>query len=150
LKQHGEPKREMNRHSLSLAVIGVVGLMATGCLIGPTIRGNGEIRSETRDVSGFEAISVSGSGKAIITQGDREGLEIRADENLLPHLVTEVRGGELRIGWRGNLRFTEAPVFRIEVKALERLELSGSLSAEVDRLETARLEAGISGSGAVR
>jgi hypothetical protein len=125
--------------------------ITTGCVMYPGIPGSGTIVSVTREVEGFDSISVGGSGSVQITQGDTESLEVQADDNLLPYLRTEVSGGELKIWWdRGNLRFTKGPVYTIAVKNLENLHLSGSLHAEMDRLNTERFEGRISGSGKIK
>lgn len=128
-----------------LVLIGIV-----GCSVVPSIRGNGVKLAEKREVGEFHGVAIAGSGRAIIARADRESLEVEADENLLPYIEAEVRGGDLHIGMRGNLSFTEGPVFRIGVRDLDRLHLSGSLRAEVDRLEAERFQVGVSGSGNVR
>jgi len=75
-------------------------------------------------------------------------LEVKVDDNLLEYLRTEVSGHELKIWWeRGNLRFSKGPVYTLAVRDLERLHLSGSLHAEMDRLQTEDFEGRISGSG---
>ncbi|MFM1945667.1 MAG: hypothetical protein RI897_4649, partial [Verrucomicrobiota bacterium] len=131
--------------AMVLVLIGVA-----GCSVVPSIRGNGVKVSEEREVGEFHGLAIAGSGRAIITRADKESLEVEADENLLPYIEAEVRGGDLHIGMRGNLSFTEGPVFRIGVRNLDRLHLSGSLRAEVDRLEAERFEVGVSGSGNVQ
>jgi hypothetical protein len=134
---------------LSAALLALAGV-TSGCVMYPGIPGSGTIVSETRSVEGFDAVSVGGSGTVYITQGDTESLQVQADDNLLPYLRTEVSGGELKIWWeRGNLRFSKGPVYTLEVKKLERLELSGSLRAEIDRLKAENFEGRISGSGKI-
>jgi hypothetical protein len=116
----------------------------------PGIAGNGTIASESRSVTGFNAVSVGGSGTIRITQGNQEGLEVQADENLLPYLRTEVSGGHLKIWWdHRNLRFSKAPTYTLEVKQLEELNLSGSLRAEINQLNTEDFDGRISGSGKI-
>ncbi len=122
----------------------------SGCVMYPAIPGSGNIISESREVSGFHAVSFGGAGSVRITQGATESLRVEADDNLLPYLRTEVSGGELRVDWKqGNLRFTKPPVYTLEVKELDALHLSGSLHAKMDRLNTERFESRISGSGKI-
>jgi hypothetical protein len=124
--------------------------MTSGCVMYPGIPGSGTIVSELREVSDFRAVSIGGAGTVRITQGDTESLEVKADDNLLPYLRTEVSGGRLKIWWeRGNLRFSKTPVYTLEVKRLEELHLSGSLHAEMDRLSEETFEGRISGSGKI-
>jgi hypothetical protein len=139
-------KREL---MVSLAAVAVAAL-TSGCVVYPAISGSGVIVSETRAVADFDAVSVGGSGILRISQGDRESLEVRVDDNMLPYLRTEVSGGELKIWWeRGNLRFSKRPEFILEVKQLEDLSLSGSLHAEMERLSAGEFAAQISGSGKI-
>jgi hypothetical protein len=140
----------MNIRSSHLLISVLVFLLSTGCVSPPPIYGNGEIVAEDREVSGFDAVSVGGSGHLTITQGDQESLIIEADENLLPYLESVVRGSELKIRQtRNNLRFSEKPVYTVQLKNLNKLRLSGSLKAEMEQLETEDLDAAISGSGRI-
>jgi hypothetical protein len=133
-----------------LPVLLLVASITSGCVMYPGIPGSGTIVSETRAVEGFKSVSVGGSGTLRITQGDTESLEVEADDNLLPYLRTEVSGGELKIWWeRGNLRFTKSPVYTLGVRRLERVHLSGSLQAQMDRLTTEKFAGHISGSGKI-
>ena len=140
----------MKRILVLPAVLLTLAGITSGCVMYPGIPGSGTMVSETRSVEGFDAVSVGGSGTIHITQGDTESLEVQADDNLLPYLRTEVSGGELKIWWeRGNLRFTKGPVYTLGVKQLEKLNLSGSLHAEMDRLTAENFEGRISGSGKI-
>ena len=73
---------------------------------------------------GFESVSFAIPGELIITQGDREALEIEALSSDLPNIVTEVRDGTLTIGRQGPEPFSpfRAPVFRPTVKHIAALE----------------------------
>jgi hypothetical protein len=118
---------------------------------GPVVKGSGKIVSEVRDVSGFERVSVSGSGQLSIVQGDKESLSIEADDNLLPLIKSYVVGGTLRIGPENvNLSPTREIHYSLQLKSLKELHLSGSLEAEAASLQTDRLLVSISGSGKVQ
>ena len=141
----------MKRIFLLLPIVLSITVGIPGCSLPFSISGNGILVSESRSVSDFGAISIGGSGHAVITQGDSESLEIQADENLLPYIHSVVHHGELRI-WleRGNLRFTKRPVYTLSVRELDHLQLSGALNAEIAALKTDRFKGGVSGSGSVR
>src|SRR5260221_8311318 len=51
---------------------------------GERVVGSGRVQSERRAVSAFQAIVLRGSMKLVLHQGAREGVELRADDNLLP------------------------------------------------------------------
>ena len=66
------------------------------------VRGSGDVVTETRAVSGFDQVSLSGQGELIVTQGDQESLEIEAEDNIIAVIETEVRGNTLYIGIKEN------------------------------------------------
>jgi hypothetical protein len=116
-----------------------------------SVKGSGNIVSETRKVSQFDRVSVSGSGQLSIVQGDEEGLSIEADDNLLPLIKSEVGGGLLRIGPEDiNLRPTKPIHYQLRLKNLKELHLSGCVEAEAPSIKADRLLVSISGSGSLR
>jgi hypothetical protein len=121
-------------------------LVLTGCSI---VNGSGQLKSETRTVSGFTGIELSGTGEVTITQGDAESLTIEADDNVLPALTSEVRDSMLRLDTKPRTRVqTRNPIrYRVTVADLNRIELSGSGSVAGVDLELTNLEVEISGSG---
>jgi hypothetical protein len=118
------------------------------------IEGSGVMAREERDVEGFDSIALSHTGRVILTQGNVESLAVTADDNLLEHVVTEVRGGTLHIGLdraasMGIFRPTEPLVFEVAFRELSGLSISGSGSYEADGLEAGLLSIAVSGSGDV-
>jgi hypothetical protein len=112
--------------------------------------GAGETGS-VRDVRGFDSVSFGTSGELIITQGDREALEITARANDLPNIVTEVRGGTLYIGKEGTgFPFSfSPPVFRLTMKAIAGLETHSSGKITANNLRASSLRIQISSSGGI-
>ena len=131
-------------------------LFVTGCgRIGPwnypVIRGSGVIITEERAVADFNRVSLGGSGRLTIIQGEVESLTITTDDNLLEHLDSAVSGQQLRIGpERVSLRPTREIDYVLRLKDLQRLDLSGSLSATAEGLTTDSVALHISGSGSIR
>ena len=128
-------------------------LFAAGCVSVSdwhTVRGSGNVVTEERPVSGFDRVTVSGAGQLTVTQGDTESLTIQTDDNLLPYIQSEVRGGQLSIGPQ-NVSMSPSRTIRyqLQVKTLRELHLSGSMQAEAPALRTDRLQVAISGSGRV-
>jgi hypothetical protein len=116
------------------------------------IRGSGEIVSEGRDVSGFDALALLGSGEVIITQGASEGLVIEADDNLLPLITSEVRSGTLELGfdranWATVIQPSQPIRYLVAVRELGALDLAGSGRMEAASLSAEGLRLTISGSG---
>lgn len=124
--------------------------LLAGC-ISPfnAIVGSGKMVSETREVSGFDTVALSGVGDLTIIQGDKEGLTIQAEDNLLPELTSEVRGSTLYLQTRNwvNVMPTKGIQYTLHVKNLRGVNISGSGSVSADRLVTAGLNVNLSGSG---
>ncbi|CAN5772960.1 head GIN domain-containing protein [soil metagenome] len=65
--------------------------------IGKNIKGNGILKSETRDIGAFTSLSSGGPMNVEITYGTSSNLTIEGDENILPYIETFVKNGTLKI-----------------------------------------------------
>lgn len=119
--------------------------------MGPGERGSGNVVTETREVSGFDAINVEYPAEVFIRQGNSESLEIEAEDNLLPNLKTTVRNGRLEIVYRreGNKHVNPTKPVRITivVKDLEDVNFSSAGEITIEKLKTDNLDASLSGAG---
>jgi hypothetical protein len=112
------------------------------------IKGNGEMKAESRQASSFRAISTSAVFKVYIQQGNTHSVKVEAESNLLPYIETEVKGNELdvRIKKGYNIRPTEDIKVYVTLKDLEKLSGSGAGGFySQGRLKTDRLEVNLSG-----
>ncbi len=112
-------------------------------------RGSGTMATETRDVSGFTEVDLSGSGKALISVTGTESLTVEAEDNILPLLTTEVRNGRLVLGVKQGISPTRGIVYTITVVSLESVELSGSGLVSATGVDAGDFDVEISGSGTV-
>jgi hypothetical protein len=104
--------------------------------------GSGKVVEETRPVSGFNAISSSGFGDVIITQGSEESLRVEAEENLMRYIFMDPAGALTILP-------TRPMKFYVSLKELTGLALSGSGTMKSDKIETTNLDINASGSGSV-
>jgi Putative auto-transporter adhesin, head GIN domain len=112
--------------------------------------GSGNVVSESRNVSGFTKIDLTGAGEVTIDQNGTEALTIEADDNLMPKVTSEVVEGTLRLGERSNLISLTKPVkYRVSVKDLTGLMISGSGTVTAAKITSSRLAVDINGSGRV-
>ncbi|HZA73306.1 MAG TPA: head GIN domain-containing protein [Propionibacteriaceae bacterium] len=134
-------------HRLSAVGLALL-LLLSGCGV---VGGSGEVQTETRQVSGFTAIDLAGSGEVTLEQGDSETLTIEADDNVLPRLTSEVSDSTLKLDKkRGITLGTNSPIrYRVTLKDLTGLNVSGSGSIKAERLTLQTLRVDISGSGTV-
>lgn len=138
------------------------------------VRGSGDVVSEVRDVQGFDQVDVCCGMELYLSQGSSESLEIEAEDNILPELVSSVHGGVLEIGFRDQypeaVYLTSKPirvyVTMIEVTGIEVsgggdlfaetidagelvVRLSGGSDAQIDQLSADNLEIDVTGGGDV-
>lgn len=141
----------MRTKLLTVAVLASV--MVAGC-IGGTMHGSGTVVTEERSVGGFDHVSVSGMAQIALVRGDAAGVSVRADDNLVEHIVTETRGGTLHIGWTpraatATLRPSEPVVLNVTYEELSGLSLSGTAFVDIAELEAEFFEISVSGSGVI-
>ncbi len=118
--------KAIKKIGLVIMLIGMIAAIPTTTFAKRDIRGNGNVKKETRTVSSFDAIDVSSAFDIYLTQGNNESLEIEADDNLLDVIITEVRGGVLKIYVKENIRNSKTMKAYISFKMLSSIELSGA------------------------
>ena len=143
----------MKKHKLVL-VVAILAFSILACQLGEIglgqmVRGSGDVVEETRPVSGVSGVELATLGHLFIEVGDTESLRIEAEDNLMEHLETEVQGGRLRIGTRGNVNLlpTEPVNYYLTVTGLEAIAISSSGNIQAPDLEADRFSVTISSSG---
>lgn len=142
------------RRRLGLALFAAATLF--GSAQAATLNGSGTAATETRAVSGFQAISLRGGIDVVVRQGSSEGVQVRADDNLLPLVQTVVEGtGDtrtLRIQFKPgeSLRTRTPVVVTVDVVKLTALASSGSGDISVEALKTPSLALSMAGSSDAR
>ena len=102
-------------------------------------------------MSGFSAVSLDGSGRLVVEQTGSESLTVTGDDNLLPYIETYVSGKTLTLGEKSgtNISPSKDIIFRLTVKSLDNIDISGSGAADVKGVQGQALKIDISGSGEV-
>lgn len=138
----------MNFARYALAV-GFIGLMSA--CFGSSIQGSGNIKTETRTVSGFDRVEVSGDAKLIVDQGETENLTITSDDNLMGYLTSDLDGSRLILATKsGSFLKPTAPItYKLTVKKLSAIGASGSVTIDAKDIQTDSLTVAVSGSGEV-
>lgn len=90
-------------------------------------RGSGNKQVEERNVKSFVALEVSGGFEVILKQGTSEALTIEADDNLMKYIVSEVRGGELRIFTEGSVSPKTKMKAYVTFVKLDEIDISGAV-----------------------
>lgn len=114
------------------------------------IKGNGEIKTENRAITGFTQVEISGSTNVFITYGANFEVKVKAFSNLIPYLETKVKNGVLLIGYKSNsnIQNDNSEVY-ITMPNLYGLSTNGSgnISTAGTFAEAENFTASISGSG---
>ena len=122
--------------------------------IGPGERGSGNVISQTRAVSGFDAVSVAYPAQVLIKQGNAESLKIEAEDNLLPNLKTQVKNGTLEIFYKRengkHVNPTKTVKITIVVKDLTNVDFTSAGELTVENLKTDALDVSLSGAGNIK
>lgn len=132
----------------AFALLLIVTLQGFSC-IGDRYRG--PVEKETRNVSGFNAIEVSHGIDVNLSFGSDEYVEVEAPEDLMEHIVTEVKGDKLKIYVDKSFNWnSQAKVF---VQARKVAQIHASSGSDVrceDVIETKKLELRASGGSDMR
>jgi hypothetical protein len=119
----------------------------------PTVVGSGNIVQEIRSVTGATGVELSGVANLTIEQGAPEELILETDDNLMAHILTDVRGGilEIRKDPPVSLRPSRSQRTGIEahltLSSIDSITLSGVGGITVPDLTTTQLELTLSGLG---
>jgi len=102
--------------------------------------GNGNVVEEDRALSGFKSIEVEDGIDLYLHQGNAETVTVKADENLIDYIRTEVRNGILMIYSDKGIR--RAKAFDVYVNVIELEKIMASSGSDVyceDELKTDEL-----------
>lgn len=136
---------------------------ACGPLLGPasarafrnTVMGSGVAATQHRDLAGFVSIALGAPFSLVLRQGAREGVEIVADDNLLPLIETRItdRGERtltIQVPRETRVEPRTPVVVTVVFVKLESLALGSSGTITGQGLHLVRLSAAIGGSGEMR
>ena len=113
------------------------------------IKGSGNVLTEKRSVADFKAIEVGGVFDVEVVAQKEFGVEIEADDNLLPYIKTEVRGGTLEISNEKRLSTKSRIRVRISAPDIERLQVSGASKLSLSNVKNDSLTVDASGASKV-
>ncbi|WP_197088597.1 head GIN domain-containing protein [Rufibacter radiotolerans] len=91
------------------------------------VEGNGKFKTETRAVSTFTSLVISGGFEVELTQGTQESLKLEAEENVLPLIESTVQNGTLTIKIKKGLKSAKRLKAYVTVRDLKKLQLAGGI-----------------------
>lgn len=136
----------MKKYIIAVLLLFAV-VAASGC-INQGATGSGNVINESRSVSGFNQIDLTGTGEIIITQGNTESITVAAEDNLMQYIKTGVNNNKLSLSFdNGMPRLTKGVKFYITVKDLNSINTSGNGKIVSDNLKVNNLAININGAG---
>jgi hypothetical protein len=99
-------------------------------------------------VGEFTGVELGGSNNVVIRVGEEQSVVVKADDNLVDRVTTEVQSGTLVIANTPGSFSTKSPMsVEVSVPTLDTLQLTGSGNIVVDGIQTESLTVDLPGSG---
>ena len=108
--------------------------------------GSGVAAAQARDVAAFNSVDLAGGNNVVIRVGEKQSVVVKADDNLLDRVTTEVQSGRLVIANTPGSLTTRSPMsVEIDVPTLDALALTGSGNIVVNGIKAQSLEVTLPG-----
>lgn len=133
-----------------VAVLVVVDLVDRGSSNSPGDHGSGVAATESRSVSPFTRLELAGANNVDVHVGGKQSVVVHADDNLLKHVRTVVRGGALAVETPGTFSTVAPMSVEITVPSLAAISLSGSGNITVAGVSAPSLVVRLPGSGNIQ
>lgn len=134
--------------ALNLTLAGIMLLTLTFNSVKAQTKGNGNVTTEERQVSSFDAIKVSCAINLIVSQGEPQSVKVETDENLQSRIITKVSNGTLSLSCDNVNNATKLNVI-VTVVTLSKIEASGA-SKVVTKTQIRSNDFGLYTSGAAK
>jgi hypothetical protein len=116
------------------------------------VKGNGDITTETRNTGDYDGIKCAGTMDFILVAGNEGEIKLEGESNLLEHIVTEIKGGNLIVKVKKgySLRSSKYKGIKITIpfKEINVVSLAGSGDiVSQDKITSNKLSVSLAGSG---
>ncbi len=129
---------------LTMTALTAAVALTTGCDATAT-RGEGAVTSETRQIRGFTRVE-AGAGISVSVRIDPTAtVEVRAQQNIVPIILTDVTNETLRIHSARSYTSSEPVEIVISTPQLDGIALSGGSHGTVDGLASDALDVSLTG-----
>jgi Putative auto-transporter adhesin, head GIN domain len=142
-----EEPTSMKRFAIALTFALSVLFMLSGCIGG--VHGSGVRKTEKRDLESFTSIETSGAFEVEVNCQKPASFEIEADDNIIPLVQTEVKGGILRVSTTKGYSSSGGLILRINVPELESLRSTGAGKFRVSDVKNDHFEIRSTGAATV-
>jgi Putative auto-transporter adhesin, head GIN domain len=116
------------KKSLLLIMSATVLFASCNFIGGKRVKGNGNVKTEERNVSNFKNVEVHGSIDVFVTSGDLKPVRIEGDENLLQYVEVVEQGDKLEVRSRSGYNLSPTAGMKIYLTAPEfgKIDVSGA------------------------
>jgi len=143
----------MNMHRFILLST-TLAFFFSACYHGETIRGNGNITSESRNVGNFKGLQLQGGMNVHLKKGEESAIEVEGEDNILPYVETFLRDGKLIIKYKDHVNINTRKPVTVSVTAshMEDIDITGSgdITGEGRFSSNDEIEVGVTGSGNIK
>ena len=113
-----------------IGIFAFLSIILSSCwFMGPSVKGNGNVTEEVRQVAEFDQIHVSRGMNVYVSQGSPAKVVVIADNNLHEVIETKVEGGILKVYVNENIRWAKEKKVMVTVEKLSGLETSSGSNA---------------------
>jgi hypothetical protein len=117
---------------------------------GRAVKGNGNVVTQERQLGDFSGIKINSSVDVFVKQGSVNQVMVKADENLIDMIETDISGGVMKIDIDGSISRSRVMEVYLTVKNLDLIHINGSGDVESQGLiKGIDLDVSINGSGDV-
>lgn len=127
---------------------GVARSGTSGC--GGGIEGNGIAKKENRKVDIFSSVEVDGAFNVYIECRKKQSLELSGDSNILPHIITRVKGNTLQITTSKTICPKTLLEVRISADNIEKAIASGAVDLSISGVNNNNLYVEVDGAGDIK
>jgi hypothetical protein len=137
----------VKKYVLTVVLI-CLAVAAAGCITNTHGTGSGNVINQTRSIQGVNQVTLEGTGTVLVIQGNQESLTIEAEDNIIPHIVSSVKGNMLTVSYDNTTPSPTRPVkYHLTVKDLSSMTLSGAVKIETSGFKTQSLGISMNGAG---
>ena len=122
----------------------------SGCIIRGGIRGNGNVVSRERPVTGFSGLTINGAANINVYTSESYKVIVTTDSNIQDIVETKILGDSLQIGQKPNTNFNPTKfVIDIYMPEIKNISVNGAGDIKVAEGKTSALEITLNGAGKI-
>ncbi len=136
---------------IHLALIPILLAFTYGCCgcfdLRNAVKGSGVSMTEDRELATFTGIELAGAYGVSITCGEEQSFTITGDDNILPLIITEVRGSTLHVKSEKEINIESPLTIVISCNSLNEISAAGFVNLDIAGVDSDRFDIELNGAG---